>query len=221
MISPRVSSRTGVNIYHKEALRLLGKAGCRIVADRVYYPPRLVEECIQSAPSLVAVFNREGEQTMVLSEANVYSTFSLLMNALAGANLIHDVGYLSSGKTGSCEMILFSDEVIGMVKRVLRGIPVDRNVLATDAIDRVGPGGHFLTDEHTLAQMRSEYRRPNLLNRDNLDVWKAKGELPLQERVHRRVIEVLETHTPKALSENVHKEMNRIIEKAKTSTGTH
>jgi trimethylamine--corrinoid protein Co-methyltransferase len=147
-------------------------------------------------------------------QAALEATFSIMTNALAGANLIHDVGYLSSGLTGSCELLVLSDEIIGMVKRLLRGIPVDSETLAVEAIDRVGPGGHFLTDEHTLAHFRAEFWRPRLLNRDPLEIWQRKGSLPLRERLRHRVQEILEGHKPPELPDQVEAKLRQIIAQA-------
>jgi trimethylamine--corrinoid protein Co-methyltransferase len=144
-------------------------------------------------------------------QAAIEATFSIMMNAMAGTNLIHDVGYLSSGLTGSCEMIVMSDEIIGMVKRMLRGIPVDRDSLATEAIHRVGPGGHFLMEEHTLKHMRSEFWRPQILNRDPLETWQNKGAKPMRERLNERVREILADHSAEPLNEDIRETMAGII----------
>jgi trimethylamine--corrinoid protein Co-methyltransferase len=144
-------------------------------------------------------------------QAAIEATFSIMMNAMAGTNLIHDVGYLSSGLTGSCEMIVMSDEIIGMVKRMLRGIPVDGESLATEVIDRVGPGGHFLMDQHTLDHMRSEFWRPGLLNRDPLEIWQNKGAKPLRKRVNERVREILSDHTVESLPAETSRKLADII----------
>ncbi len=147
-------------------------------------------------------------------QAAIEATFSIMMNAMAGTNLIHDVGYLSNGLTGSCEMVVMSDEIIGMVKRMLRGIPVDSDSLAVDVIDRVGPGGHYLTDDHTLAHMRSEFWRPTVLSRDNLEIWQKKGEIPLRKRLNQKVLTILEEHEPKPLPEKVRRKLQEIIDSA-------
>jgi trimethylamine--corrinoid protein Co-methyltransferase len=146
-------------------------------------------------------------------QAAIEATFSIMMNAMAGTNLIHDVGYLSSGLTGSCEMIVMSDEIIGMVKRMLRGIPVDRDTLATEAIHRVGPGGHFLMDEHTLRHMHSEFWRPRILNRDPLETWQNKGAKPMRVRLNERVRAILSDHSVEPLSEQTRRSLSDIIAK--------
>ena len=37
---------------------------------------------------------------------------------------------------------------------MLEGVRMDREHLAVEAIKRVGPGGHFLQDDHTLNHFR-------------------------------------------------------------------
>ena len=68
---------------------------------------------------------------------------SLLTCALAGTNLIHDLGYAGSGLAGSPEALVICDEIAGLVKRLLDGFPLDAEALALDEIDRVGPGAPF------------------------------------------------------------------------------
>jgi trimethylamine--corrinoid protein Co-methyltransferase len=103
-----------------------------------------------------------------------------------------------------------------MVKRMLRGMMVDQETLAVEAIDRVGPGGHSLIDEHTLAHFRAEFWRPQLLNRDPLEMWQRKGSLPLRERLKRRVRQILEEHRPEELPVTVRERISSILEQAKT-----
>ena len=93
----------------------------------------------------------------------------------AGSNLSHDVGYLDFGLTGSLEEIVLVDEFISMNRRLLAGIEVNRETLALDAIAEVGPGGHFMTSEHTYRHMRDVQWRPTILNRYGRDKWEAEG----------------------------------------------
>jgi trimethylamine---corrinoid protein Co-methyltransferase len=71
--SLNVLEQTGVRVMHADALQLLRKAGCRIKGDDiVFIPAWLVEESIRSAPSRVAIYNREGESAMQLEGHNTY-----------------------------------------------------------------------------------------------------------------------------------------------------
>jgi len=66
-------------------------------------------------------------------------------------------GYIDNGLTTSYAMLVTMDEVIGMVGRFMGGITVDQETLAQDVIDRVGPGGQFVSDDHTLAHFRENW----------------------------------------------------------------
>lgn len=55
-----------------------------------------------------------------------------LFSSLSGANLVHDVGFIESGLTGSMEAIVMNDEIIGMVRRILGGIGFSQEELAMD-----------------------------------------------------------------------------------------
>lgn len=63
-------------------------------------------------------------------------------------------------QTGSYEMIVMSDEIIGLVKQIIKGIEVTLETLAVELIHKVGPGGHFLAEEHTVKHLRSEHWYP-------------------------------------------------------------
>jgi trimethylamine--corrinoid protein Co-methyltransferase len=128
------------------------------------------------------------------AQAGIESAFSILAQGLAGLNLIHDVGYMDRGMVCSAEMLVLGDEVIGMTKRFLQGIEVSAETLARGIIENVGPGGHFLQDDHTLRHFRKEMWMPSLLTRQHYDVWQDEGGKDMAQRVNERVLELAESH---------------------------
>ncbi len=129
-------------------------------------------------------------------QAAIEATMSVTIAALSGANLIHDVGYLESGLLGSFDMLVMSDEVIGMAKHILGGVKVTPDTLAVDVIERVGPGGHYLTQEHTRQSFRAEMWRPTLMDRQMRRAWEAGGRKTMAERIRAKVVDILEHHEP-------------------------
>ena len=108
---------------------------------------------------------------------------TLLLTALAGASYIHHaVGLLENMNIVSYEQMALDNDIILQVRRVLRGITISPERLGVQAIARVGPGGHYLEDEHTLAHMRNEFVLPALADRDNRSVWLERGALSSRER---------------------------------------
>jgi trimethylamine--corrinoid protein Co-methyltransferase len=71
----------------------------------------------------------------------------------------------------SAEMLVLGDEVISMTKRFIRGIDVSAETLARDVIEKVGPGGHFLQEDHTYEHFRKELWIPSLMARQPYDLW--------------------------------------------------
>jgi trimethylamine--corrinoid protein Co-methyltransferase len=113
---------------------------------------------------------------------------------MAGSNLNHDVGYLDFGRTGSLDMIVILNEVIGQVRRLYRGVPVNDNTLALDVIREVGADGNFLVHRHTLEHLQSTQWRPELINRQGFDKWQAAGSTSLLGRAKKKLQQVLQTH---------------------------
>ncbi|CAA7600602.1 trimethylamine-corrinoid protein Co-methyltransferase [Acididesulfobacillus acetoxydans] len=147
-------------------------------------------------------------------QAAAEAMFSILVTGQSGANLIHDVGYLEYGSTGSLEMLVMSNELIGMAKRFVRGIRVNKETLATEVVDQVGPGGHFLGEQHTLDYMRSEFWTPSLMNRKRYDEWKDAGAKTLGDRAHEQVLNILAEHTPVPLTKQQLDRFDEIIRNA-------
>jgi len=137
----------------------------------------------------------------------------VMLAAQAGGNLIHDVGYIESGLTTSYEMLVSMDEFIGLTGRFMEGIEVSEETLALDVIHQVGPGGHFLAEDHTLRHFRENWY-PRLLDRDNRPGWEARGRPTLGDRASARVREILETHQPPPLDDAVSAALEVVIHRA-------
>lgn len=142
----------------------------------------------------------------------------VLMSALAGSNLVHDVGYLESGLTSSFEMLVFCDEMIGKTKHILRGIHVDEDALALEAVNRVGPGGQFLGDEHTVKHFRSNWF-PMLEDRTSYGDWVESGRRPMRDRVNAKARRILAEHRPLCLDSDIDTALQRLLSKTTVKAG--
>jgi trimethylamine---corrinoid protein Co-methyltransferase len=151
------------------------------------------------------------DSKLIDAQAGAESAFSLLAQAMAGLNLIHDVGYMDMGMCCSCDMLVMGNELIGWVRRFTRGIPVDTAAIGLDVIRQVGPGGNYLTQKQTLHHFREECWRPELFSRVGREAWAQKGSLDMREKVHAKVVDLLDNHTPEALPDTITAEMQAII----------
>jgi trimethylamine--corrinoid protein Co-methyltransferase len=143
-------------------------------------------------------------------QAAADAVFSVLIALLTGTNLVHDVGYLEAGLTTSPEMIVFTGEIIAMMRHFMAGVRLDAEAIALDAIHRVGPGGNFLADEHTLAHFR-ELWQPALFDRHRADDWRASGSKRLGDRLREKTMAIIEGHQPPPLPDSVREEVDYIL----------
>jgi trimethylamine--corrinoid protein Co-methyltransferase len=146
-------------------------------------------------------------------QAALEAMLSVMAARLSGANLIHDVGYMESGLTTSYEMILLTHELVGMTGHFMRGIPVNEGTLMVEELDRVGPGGHFLDTDATLARFR-DFWYPSLLDRSIRPQWLASGGTTLEQRLNRRVKEIIAEHRPKPLDSGRKAQVREILARA-------
>src|SRR5207253_2166217 len=76
----------------------------------------------------------------------------------------------------SYEKFVIDVEQLRMFEWILnKGLPVDEEGLAMDALREVGPGGHFLGAEHTLRNYRTGFYRPWISSTENFDRWNRFG----------------------------------------------
>ncbi|MBN1179423.1 MAG: trimethylamine methyltransferase family protein [Anaerolineae bacterium] len=146
-------------------------------------------------------------------QAAAEAAFSLILEAMSGAQMMHDVGYLEGGRCNSLEQVVICDELINYVKRFMTGFEVNEETLALDLIDQVGPHGDFLASKHTRANYKKDWY-PRLIDRSNYDNWKAAGSKTLRQRACERVEEILATHEPKPLPPDVQRAVDAIAEGA-------
>lgn len=153
-------------------------------------------------------------------QAGIEGALWVLLSALMGGNLIHDVGYVESGLTTSYEMIVSMNETIGLVKKLLGGIHISEEDFALDVIDRVGPGGHFLNERHTVRHCRKNWR-PQLFDRQNRERWEKAGGQDLGDRSAALVREILERYDGdlRMNEDGVWDELDRTINRAQARLG--
>jgi trimethylamine--corrinoid protein Co-methyltransferase len=159
------------------------------------------------------------DSMMIDAQAGAESAFSVLSQGLAGLNLIHDVGYLGAGMICSPEMLVMGDEICGMTRHLLRGITVNAETLAVDAIDNVGPGGNFVQSEHTFRHFREETWFPKLMERNYYDTWVASGKPSTQDRIRDKLAEIVENHQPVPLGDHERSELERLREEGEEVLG--
>ena len=145
------------------------------------------------------------------SQAAVDTQFSVMVALLAKTNLNHDVGYLESGLTGSPEMMVLANEIISMSRRFTEGVRLDDEALAVEAIHEVGPGGEFMSHDHTMAHWR-ELWLPQIFDRQRLAPWEEQGAKDVKARLRETTIRLMDEHQVEPLPNAVEGEIERILQ---------
>jgi trimethylamine--corrinoid protein Co-methyltransferase len=146
-------------------------------------------------------------------QASAEGALWMLLTALGGGNLIHDVGYIESGMTASYQQLVTMNEVAALVKRIMRGVEVNSQTIALDVISEVGPGGQYLSHEHTYQHFRENWV-PELFNRASNEEWKEEGSLTLGDTATAKVQRIIQNYKPEPISKELSKSLDSVIQKA-------
>jgi len=186
---------------------------------RPYCEPdhRGVAEALAHANGL-PMFSLAGasDAKLVDQQAGIEAALTLMVEAVTGGHIVHDLGYLESGLSGSLAQLVICDEIVAWIKHFVQDIEVNDETLALDLVDQVGPDGQFLKTEHTRGHFRERWY-PRLLERDNYAGWLGKGGKTLAGRAADRVAEILATHKPKPLSVQVSRAIHAVVERAEAA----
>ena len=147
-------------------------------------------------------------------QAAIESTVQMVLSGLSGATLVHDIGFLDNTNTGSLESLVMNDEIIGMVRRIMRGVEVNDDTLMLDLIDEVGPGGEFMSAESTARRCRAEVWVPRLMDRRHWVNWEAAGAVTMHDRIKARLTHILTTHTPPPLPDGAAEKIRAVFDAA-------
>jgi trimethylamine--corrinoid protein Co-methyltransferase len=147
-------------------------------------------------------------------QAAAEAAISILMSALSGVNLVHDVGYLGQGTIGNPAAIVMCNELISYVRRMMRGFEISQDTIPIDLIRRLGPGGNYLVEKHTAEHHRLELWRPQCFNRENPDAWLKMGSKAYGETIVQRTMQILATHRPEPLPVAVSQSIDEIARRA-------
>ncbi|HSO18115.1 MAG TPA: trimethylamine methyltransferase family protein [Desulfosarcina sp.] len=143
-------------------------------------------------------------------QAGMECTISLMTALLHGANIVHDVGFMDSGLQGSLQLQVMANETIGFLRAATRGVVVDEETLALDAIEEVGPTGSCLQHPHTMRHYKEPFYS-NLFDKGPYSLWEKNGRLSLEDKAAREVERILATHTAAPLPADVQEKIEAVV----------
>jgi trimethylamine--corrinoid protein Co-methyltransferase len=151
------------------------------------------------------------DSKVVDAQAGIEATFSIFSAFLSRCTLNHDVAYIEYGSTSSMEMLVISDEIISMARRFMKGVPVNKETLALEAIAHVRPGSGFISDDSTLKSFRKEQWSPHLIDRKRYDIWATDGSKDMYRRANERANKLLASQQVAPLSDETESAIQAIL----------
>ena len=133
---------------------------------------------------------------------------------MAGANLIYGMGMLDMGMVFSFTQLLIDHEIARMIRRTIKGIDVNDETMSLDLIEKVGIGGNYITQKHTLKHMRSEQLSAELMDRSTRDNWEKGGQKEVVGMAREKAKKILAEHQPVPLDNKVVAELDKIVKKS-------
>ncbi len=124
-------------------------------------------------------------------QALAEASAGLQASSLASTSLTHNLGMLSSGRTGSMEFLVACDELAAMATTFAAGIEVSEATIAKEVIARASPKNSFLTDPHTLERFETELWMPNLFQRETLEAWQLGESIDFRMRLKEKTLSLL------------------------------
>lgn len=154
------------------------------------------------------------EAKTVDAQAGAEAALQVMLSALSGASLVHDVGFLDCADIGSLTYLVLVDEIIGMAARVMRGVKVSPETIMLNLIEKVGPGGTFINQVESASLCRAEAWVPTILDRNPYNIWEQKGSLSTEDLTNLKLQKILKTHQPVPLPAEVADKIEKILNAA-------
>jgi len=141
---------------------------------------------------------------------------SLNMGLLAGVNfMLHSCGWLEGGLVSSYEKFVMDADQLGCLHHLARGVAIDENAQAMDAIREVGPGGHYLGCAHTQANFKTAFWRSDIFDYKPFETWSEEGARDTMALASLRVKRQLETYQQPALDPAIAEALDAFVAQKK------
>ncbi|WP_297771661.1 trimethylamine methyltransferase family protein [uncultured Roseovarius sp.] len=150
------------------------------------------------------------------AQAGYETANSLNVGLLAGVNfMLHSCGWLEGGLVSSFEKFVMDADQLGTLHHLARGVQVDEEAQAMDAIREVGPGGHYLGCAHTQANFKNAFWRSNLFDYKPFETWSEEGERDTMMLANARVKKLLGDYQQPALDPGIAEALEAYVAKRK------
>jgi trimethylamine---corrinoid protein Co-methyltransferase len=149
---------------------------------------------------------------IVDAQAGLESGVSAVIGALAGINMISGAGMLDFLACISPEKLVVDAEAIAMAQRLLAGMQVQTETLATALFEGINFKGDFLKKKITRDLFAKEQYLPSaVIDRDSIRGWQAEGSLDTFARAKVRTRQLLKAYQRPALAADQERELKSMV----------
>jgi trimethylamine--corrinoid protein Co-methyltransferase len=160
------------------------------------------------------------DSKIVDAQTGLESASGAILGTLAGINMISGPGMMDFESCFSLEKLVIDAEIVGMAKRLVRGVDDSEEPFALDVMREVGHAGNFLATKHTVRHYRAEDHMPSkVIDRDYRETWFSNGALDINARAHQRVEEMIAAYEPLSLEAGVLRELEGIATRHAKAAG--
>ena len=137
-----------------------------------------------------------------------------LLAGLAGVNMVSGVGMLDFESTQSIEKLIIDNEIVGMVKRLLRGVEDHGTPFASDILKDYDATEELLSHPTTLKLFRKElFMAGPVIDRMSRDMWIAAGAKSARKRAREEALKLINKGSLKPIDDNLAKELEAVSSK--------
>lgn len=160
------------------------------------------------------------DSKVVDAQCGMESAGGTLLGALAGINMISGAGMMDFESCQSLEKLVIDAEMIGMAKRLLRGIEPRDEPIALALFQKMGHRADYLAEPHTLKWFAKELYLPSpVIDRATTDGWLRKGATTAAERAADRVTSLVASYQPSPVSSELRGELRAMATTAAKKFG--
>ncbi len=153
-------------------------------------------------------------------QATWETQMALWSSVMGHANIIfHSAGWLEGGLLTSFEKIVTDCEMLQHMSRLFRAVEVNDDEIGLEAMDQVGPGGHFFNSDHTLERYRNAFYEPYLSDWQNSENWQSSGSKDATMRATEIWQQILQGFEPPSIDPGIREELEAFVVKRKEKLG--
>jgi trimethylamine--corrinoid protein Co-methyltransferase len=153
------------------------------------------------------------------AQAGLEAGITLALGAAAGADIFAHMGISGVDQAASLDILVMQNEIISYVESTMREIDFSDEAFGLELIEDIGPGGTFIDQIHTAEHFRKELWFPKLLDREYYQAWLDGGAKSMERKCRERKEEILRTHQPEPIDNNLSNVLNEIVTAAQNELG--